>query len=172
MSQQVEFAETTVDKIIRFLKDWDNARQFKQFYYGDPGEIPINMQPCVVVNKLSTDIVMGPTGMDKVTEQIDVAVVANKTDYMGEFSSDDSVVDWQKKLELLMEGNDPATGYYDQTTIIGTLRQNLTLNNYAIKQSVRIRYGQVPRNGADNDTTGEAHAIFTIDHLQITLSKT
>lgn len=173
MSQEVNFAETTCDRIIRFLKQWDSGNYFKDFIYGDDSdlEIPTDSQPCVIVDLMDTSVEQGPTATDNVTERIKVIIVLNKLTYMDDFGGNDDTLSWKKKLELMVQGNDPVTKQYDPTTILGVLRTNFTLGQYALNQKVAIKYGELPRNGVEQPTTGEAHITLTIDHHQLTPAK-
>lgn len=168
-NQEINYAETTTDIIIRLLKAWQRGNYFKDFFYGDPGEIPSDHQPCIIVDLQDTKVIQGPTGKDEVEETIDVALVLNKKDYMDDF--DDTTVADKKMLELLVQGKDPITQRYDQTTVLGILRQNFTMGNYALNQEMNIKYRDVPRNGMDEDPTREAHIFITITRFEETPSK-
>lgn len=169
MSQEVNYAETTCDIIIRLLKEWQRGNRFKDFFYGDPGEIPSDHQPCVIVDLQDVSVVQGPTGKDELIETIDVAIVLNKKDYMDQF--DDSTVSDKKALELLVQGKDPITQRYDPTTVLGVLRQNFTMGNYVLNQEMDIKYRDVPRNGLEEDPTREAHIFIKITRFEDTPNK-
>lgn len=170
MAQEVNYSETTIDKIRRFLKEWDTASDFKFIFYGDPDDgIPTDSMPCMAVALEQTDIEQEATGMDQVKETIMVKVILSKKDYIDDF--DDETVGWQKKLELLVQGADPVLGQYDETTLIGILRKQLTLGGYNVQNKLSAKYGEVARNGLEEDPTGEAHVRFIIERLVQTPGK-
>lgn len=170
MSQEVDYDKTTIDRIIDYLADWKEANEFQKIFYGDPGEIPSDEMPCLTVDLLQSDVEQAATGMDRVIERILVKVVINTRTYMTDYNNE--TVSWKKKLELLVQGKDAATGQYDPTTLLGVLRKQLTLGSYTIQNKVSTRFGEVPRGEeGDDETTGEAHATFTVEHLVQTPGK-
>jgi len=169
MAQESNYARTTVDIILDLLKNWEYGNYFKQFYYGDPGEIDNDNQPCIAVDLHDTKVKQGPTGADELVEKLDIAIIVNKKDYNDDFNDD--TMEWKKGLELMVQGKDPVTQKYDATTILGVLRQNFTLGNYALNQEIEVKYRDVPRNGMDEDPTGEAHIFVTITRFEQTPNK-
>jgi len=171
-SQTQPYLETTVDKIIRYLKDWDNAQFFKVWFYGDDSDMDIALEqmPCGIVFLIGTNVKQGPTGRDEIQETIRINLVLNRTDYMNDFG--DETIGWRKKLELMIQGQDPVTQYYDATTILGVLRTNFTLGNVLTDQTIKITYGEVDRNNPQDTRTGEAWVTLTVTRFIDTPAKT
>lgn len=164
MSDNIVYKEETVDKIINFLKEWQNGF-FKKIYNGDPGPIPIEDMPCLVIEHLGTRINVEMTGLDTSVEMIDVAIVVNKR--LDQTDRNTDAVEYKRQVRLLMQGVSPANSQYDTTTLLGIIRTNFTLGDYAIDQLIDIKYGDVPRNAnSDELTSFEGHALCTISHHQ------
>src|SRR5690348_14119589 len=144
MPQEVNYLETTCDKIKRILQDWDQEGRFKKYVYGDDSDLEFGSDemPYVIIDLLDTDVEQGATATDNVTETIKIIIGVNRKEYMDEF--DNETFSWKKKVELWVQGNDPITGQYDPGTILGLLRKNFTLGNYALNQKIKIKYGEVP----------------------------
>jgi len=151
------FAKTIVDTIIDLLKSQERFNYFKKFYYGDPFEIPLSAMPCIAVDLLKTSVDVGATGMDSITQTVQIKLIYNKRD---DFTAgDNSEVTSVRALESYAQGIDPASSEYEQHTILGILRKNFTLGNIAINQTVDIEYGIVPRKGGP---TSECWITFVV----------
>lgn len=169
MSQEINYGETTSDKIKKLIESWDKNSVFGDVYYGEPDDVSETDLPFAAVDLLDTTIAQGPTATDLVTQTIKIIIAVNKKDGMSDF--DDETVGWKKQLELRVEGIDPVTGQYDPTTIMGIMRKNFTMGNYALNQNVKIKYGEVFRAGIEEPSSGEAHITLSIDHHQYTPAK-
>lgn len=167
MSQENNYGEETVDKIIRYLKQWDSDNRFKKFIDGADSDMEISTEdmPCIVIDHMKTHVEQGPTGADKVTETIRLMLVLNRKTYMDDF--DENTWSWKKMLRLMVQGNDPLNNQYDPTSVLGVLRVNFTMGNYVLDQTMDISYGEVARNGQD-ETTGEGWITMVIEHFQQT----
>lgn len=71
--------QAPIDKLIGFLREQFGS-QFKAYYNGDPDVIPDFNLPCVSVMKDSDQTGNGPTGLQRVTEELVVKVILNKAD--------------------------------------------------------------------------------------------
>lgn len=71
--------EQPVDKLLGFLRE-EFGSQFKAYYNGDPDVIPDFNMPCVSVVKNSDQSANGPTGLQRVTEELVVKIIYNKAD--------------------------------------------------------------------------------------------
>jgi hypothetical protein len=165
MPQNIQYAETTVDKVIKFLKG-DNGSLtgfFKSFYYGDPLKIPLSSLPAVVVQLAQTNIGAGPTGMDEIEEKIVIVLMYNKRNDFGKSDKESSAI---RTLEEFAQGVNPTTSLYDANSILGILRTQFTLNNYIFNQNVSIDYE--PGIRPDDLLTGEARITFTVKrHIEV-----
>lgn len=171
MAQDPAYNETTSDKIKRILEDWDNANFFQKYFYGydTQMEIPLEEIPAVIINPINTRFAQGPTGADLITERVDILVMINKKDYMDE--QDDETISWKKKLELMVQGQDPTTQFWDNTTILGALRNKFTLENYIFNQEGSVDYGTTPK-GVVDESTGTAWIRLTLMRHVTTPNKT
>jgi hypothetical protein len=171
MAQEPEYAETTIDKLIRILKDWDNPHFFKKWIYGDDSDLlaALDELPCIVISLSGTDVQQGPTGRDELVETVRINLILNRTQYMDTY--DENTVGWRKKLELMVQGQNPTGNQYDPTTILGTIRTNFTLNNSITNQIIKVRYGEVPKKDTE-ERTGEAWITLTITRFVETPNKT
>ncbi len=153
--------KTIVDQVIDLLKSQQGFGYFKKYYYGDPYEIPLSDMPCVAVELLRTQIYEGPTGMDLITQTVQIKLIYNKRDDFT--TAPTSEVTGVRSLEALAQGIDPMSKEYEQHTIVGILRKNFTLGNVATNQTLDIKYGIVPRKAGP---TSECHITFVVDELK------
>lgn len=77
---QSSLDKTIVDRIIELLRDAQGFTFFNKLYYGDPYEIPKDNMPCIAVDLLKTHIEYGPTGMDLITQTVQVILIYNRMD--------------------------------------------------------------------------------------------
>ena len=159
--------KTLVDTIIELLKAQQGFSYFKKYYYGDPYDIPLSDMPCVAVELLRTQIYEGPTGMDLVTQTVQIKLIYNKRDDFT--TAPTSEVTGVRSLESFAQGIDPTSTEYEQHTIAGILRKNFTLGNIATNQTIDIKYGIVPRKAGP---TSECHVTFVVDELKTVTSRT
>lgn len=154
--------KTLVDRIIELLRSKQQFNTFKKFYYGDPYQIPSAYMPCVVVELLRTQIDVGPTGQDKITQTVVIKLIYDKSaDYS---ASDTSEVTGVRTMEALAQGINPSSGEYEEHTVAGILRKNFTLGNVATNQLMDIQYGIYPRNAGP---TAECHITFVVDDSRL-----
>lgn len=158
---QSSLEKTVVDRIIELIKDEQGFAYFKKFYYGDPYDIPKHEMPCIAVDLLKTEVEFGPTGMDNITQTIQIILIYNRMDDIT--SSASSEVTGVRTLEEYAQGIDPTTAEYESHTILGILRKHVTETN-STEQSINIEYGVVPRKGGP---TLECHITFVVEGLQI-----
>lgn len=155
------------------MKATDATNPFNSYWYGDPGEIPEEQMPAFVCDSNGPEIDQDATSTDLITEDVTIKVIMNKKSFLDSF--DEYTVPWKKQLELIVQGVDPTNNYYDPNSIVGILRHNFTLGGYLVENKMKIKYGQMPRNGSganDDDWTGEAHITFTAAHRQTRLGST
>lgn len=167
--QDISYSKSVVDLVRDFLSASEYGNIFKEIYYGNPPNgIPIDSIPCIAVIKDGTTVVQGATGMDDITYKLMLRVVINKKDYLTNGAWD--VVLDQRRMEQIIEGENPSTGLYDNTSIIGILRTNFTLNNYSVDQKIDVTYGET-RNPFINEATREAQIRLTVSRLILTPGK-
>jgi hypothetical protein len=159
---QSSLDKTVVDRIIELLRDAQGFTFFKKFYYGDPYDVPKSDMPCIAVDLLKTHIEYGPTGMDLITQTVQIILIYDRMDELTSHSSTE--VTGVRTLEAFAQGVDPTSAEYESHTILGILRKHITMENTATDQSVDIEYGIVPRKGG---ATLECHITFTIEGLKL-----
>lgn len=159
---QSSLDKTIVDRIIELLRNAQGFAYFKKFYYGDPYDIPKTEMPCIAVDLLKTHIEYGPTGMDMITQTVQVILIYNRMDEIT--SSASTEVTGIRTLEAFAQGIDPASSEYEPHTVLGILRKHITIESTATDQSVDIEYGIVPRKGGP---TLECHITFTVEGLKL-----
>src|SRR5687767_4385361 len=107
MSQipQSSLEKTVVDRIIELIRAEQGFAYFKKFYYGDPYDIPKSDMPCIAVDLLKTHIEYGPTGMDLITQTVQVILIYNRLDELTSTASTE--VTGIRTLEAFAQGIDP-----------------------------------------------------------------
>lgn len=137
--------KTGVERLTELMKDTFTAHGFKTFYEGDPGLIPKDYYPCIIVEKEEAQIDVASTAHDEMVETISIRVVLNKQDDIDASDAGDEVDLTERKLRKLIEGRDKTTGQYMDGTLLYAIRTRLTLDQFDINSTVKIRYGQIDR---------------------------
>ena len=141
MAQTPNIRPFIIDTIIQTLRSVFND-SFKEYYFGDPIDIPDSLMPCLIISKESGDVSFGPTGMDENTETILIQVIFNKKDEIGNPSAE---VFAHRRLMEVIEGRDATTGFYLDNSIMGVLRKNATLGNLIVNQVASPEYSTALR---------------------------
>jgi hypothetical protein len=160
-TQELQYAKTIEDTIIEFLKSNLPEGYFKNFYYGDPYEIPESLLPAICVEKIKTDVLQGATGQDHIIYTVMIKLLYCKKE---DFGKNDSEALGIRTLENYAEGIDPTTGEYDSHSVAGILRKNFTLGQILTDQTILINYGVVPRGDL---LTAECHITVAIDERKL-----
>ncbi len=163
---RTDFKDTLADEIKDLLKTNLGSAGLKEFYIGDPIVIPQTLMPCAVIEFEQTTYDAGPTGMDDAFHTIVIKLVFNKKD---EFGKKGNEVSGHRTLHNLAEGIDESSGETSQSSVVGILRKNFTLNNESDDQSITIEYGIMPR--PEDVITEEAHVRATIRQLTTVTSR-
>ena len=140
---------------------------FKEYYIGDPLQIPQQSMPCIVVETLSEDQLEGPTGLDEVTTTLLIKLIVNKKDDFGKKSN---AVLWRQRLEDMVKARDDTTKYYLDKTVMGIVRKKITLGGRFTLNRARIEYGLTPR--PQDVITEEAHVTLTLQEFVQVPSRT
>jgi hypothetical protein len=90
MAQEINYAETTIDRLTRILKDWDNSQFFRRWIYGDDSDVIAGIEdmPCIIISLMGTDIQQGPTGRDEMVETVKINLILNRSDYQDTYDDD------------------------------------------------------------------------------------
>jgi hypothetical protein len=147
MDDQQQYYKDAVTLVLELLQN-TLGDQITTYYEGAPQEMPgEGAFPILAVYKTTGDITVGATTGDDVIEDIMIVVMTNRLIYAG---APNTTVDTpMRHLQRLVEGRDPtAPAYYGRylpKTVIGALRQNLTLGTYSIDTDVHVAYDSIPR---------------------------
>ena len=134
--------ESTIKEIISLLEENVHEDLKRPFYYGDPLLIPESMLPTIAVDIMSGESPLGPTGHDEQLETLQIKVLVDKRQDMGQKSNE--VVATQQLIKFVEEV-DSSTGRYKTNTILGVLRKNISLGKTSIGNDMSWEYGVVER---------------------------
>lgn len=152
----------SVTQLLGFIRE-QYGEDFTAYYDGDPDIIPTFNLPAIIVSKLNDRSENGPTGMQRVTEELVIKVVYNKMD---DWTADIQTTDLtEKKIRAIVEERDPETGRYKENTLKHALTNRFTMAGAAIDQSMSFDLGVNPR-----DLTEGAELITQEGHLTLTIS--
>lgn len=154
-------------EIRQRLKDALGAGTFREYYIGDPLQIPQSSLPCVIIEKESETVEADATGLDKVETTILVKLVVNKKDDFGRVSKD---VLWRERLESMAAARDKTTKQFKDESVLGVLRKQFTLGNRVLNHNETVEYGLTPR--PQDVITEEAHIRITFTELVEVPSRT
>lgn len=117
---------------------------FKQYYEGDPIEIPKANLPCLIVEQNQGNVNLAATGMDRMGSQINVRVVLDKSEDYGANEDTDMT---EKKIRRLILARHPQTREYMPKTVLGVLRTKITFGTVKVQGEADVRYDLQPRPG-------------------------
>jgi hypothetical protein len=139
-SQQL-YEKDSITRIVELLEATFNDEY--TYFEATPATPPAaDEYPLMIVQKMSGTAVVGPTSTDEVTEEITITVALDKADDVGSANERTTTL---RHLQNVIEGQDPATGYYKTDTVLHVLRTYLTANQWFINSNVTISYNQTPR---------------------------
>lgn len=137
---------------------------FKEYYEGDPLEIPAAAFPCIVVQKNRARIRLDATGTDLLESEVTISIIYNKSEDFGARSDKDLT---EQKLREKIEGRDPVTRQFLPDTIMYLLRTNITLGQTKLSLDADWEYSYVER--INNIVTSEATIqIISTDRILVT----
>lgn len=149
-----------VDKLREFLRA-EFGEQFKAYYDGDPDLIPDFNLPCISVVKNDDQTANGPTGFQRVTEELQVKVIYNKADDWT--ANSDTVELTECKIRNVVEERDPATGRYKTATLKHALLNRFTYEGLELNQTMTFQLGTLPRS--EDLVTEEGHLTLSVTYL-------
>jgi hypothetical protein len=108
----------TTKRILDLMRATFPSGPFKEFYDGDPDEIPTFNLPCIVVDQTKDETTKGVRSED-VTDNIIIKVIYNKSnDYTADLDPTDTT---NKKMRDIVAARDPLTrGYLPEHTQVRT----------------------------------------------------
>lgn len=115
-------------KLIYELMQDTFKDRIRTYFLGSPVSIAQSAYPCIVVQPMSSDntIQGAPTGTDIVNEEINIHILFLEQMTATSQGTTDTVM---RRLYTMVEGRDPATGFYMTGTVKYALRSNLELYN-------------------------------------------
>ena len=138
---------------------------FKEYYDGDPEQIPLFNLPALIVDQTNDTTTEAAYGQDDVDDSITVKVVMDKRD---DFNGDqvDPLNMTARKIRELIGKRDPVTRKYETKTVKGALRTHLLDGITALAPVVTVEYGIVPRGGDSNyaTLTSEGHVKISMTY--------
>jgi hypothetical protein len=135
---------------------------FKEYFLGEPAEIGQSQLPCVMIAEKAGRIESDATGLDRVTETVQITLALNKLDDVG--ARQDQILT-ERRLQALVKGQDPETGHYLPGTVAYALRHNFTLKEGAIDSYIETDFDINVRG--DNTYTQEAYVTVYITRLVV-----
>lgn len=162
---------TPVDRILAFMRDTFGP-QFVSYYDGDPILIGESSLPAVCVLLDTENVEVENSMQDMDSQSITIKLVLNKKD---DYGASDNVDLTEKRLRLLVGARDKTTGQWLPETLMGALRQNLTLSQTVVDQKIKVTYKPISRPlGPDQYlVTQEAWIVLSdLDSLVTVLNRT
>lgn len=156
MDDQTIYYDDGVARVIRILRD-TFGDFFKNYYNGEPPEIPPQDMPCVIVSETDGSIEDGATGQDNITETIRITLSVDLREYANA-SDDTNMAEYH--LRKLVKGQDPTTLEYLPETVMYAIRKHHTINDRATSNTVRTEFAIAER--AENFYAQEAYVTLTI----------
>ncbi|GAA1073978.1 hypothetical protein [Tsukamurella spumae] len=156
--------EANTQRILRLLRQtFEGEGEFKEFYDGDPDQIPAFNLPCIVVDQTNEDTEAAAFGQDDTTDRLVIKVIYNKADDYASGINPNNLT--SRKIRRVIGERDPDSGQYLPNTIKHALRHTGTEGITAIGSDLAIEYGQVPRlNGDKGIWTQEGHVRFSVQY--------
>lgn len=132
--------------IYELLEDTFNDNY--QYFLGSPISLEASAYPCMIVQSVSANNTVSgaPTGMDNVAELINIHILMLDSGNAAVGGTQHTVM---RELYNLVQGRDPATGFYLTGTVLYALRTNIDLGTAIIDNDIDINYDvtqQVDRN--------------------------
>lgn len=140
---------------------------FKEFYIGDPLQIPQQSLPCVVIEIQREEAAQGPTGMDILRTTVLIKLIVNKKEDFGKRANE---VLWRSRLEAMVGARDKTSNQYLDESVLGLLRKKFTMNGRLVENSEIVEYGLTPR--PQDVITEEAHVTATFEEFVEVPSRT
>ena len=142
-TDQSLYAKDTVTLLIELFQGIFGDT-FKSYWEGTPTTVPNATDfPLVIIQQKKTKAVIGPTSTDEVPETITISVWLNEADDLG---SENVRTTTMRKLQFMVQGQDPVTKDYRNDTFLYALRHYLTTLNtgsqWLIDSDVEVQYDQ------------------------------
>lgn len=139
---QSQYAKDTVTHLIELLQS-TFGDYFKTYFEAMPTSPPPEADyPLVIVQLLSSPVVLGPTQTDEFRETVQLTFVLNRADDAGSANVRSTTM---RHLQNLVQAQDPITQQYKPNTVCHAIRTYLTLQDWLINSDVAIKYDMVTK---------------------------
>lgn len=121
----------------------DTFRDRFTYFLGSPLNLAAQAYPCIVIQpvKANNTVDGAPTGQDSVAEQINIHILYLETMNAATQGNADTTM---RKLYNIVQGRDPATGFYMSGTVLYALRTNIDLGTTILDHDIDIDYTVSP----------------------------
>lgn len=159
MQDTPTYYQDGVARVLDVLKDtFGLDGMIKQYFNGQPEEIPESLLPCIMVSETNGAIMADATGTDRIIETVLIIVAMNKKEDLGAPLDVDLT---EFKLRKLVKGQDPTTKQYLPQTIMYALRKHITLNDAVLNSRISTDFDVNIRG--QQTVTQEAYIELTIE---------
>ena len=152
-----------MDKTISLLTAVLKAKlggTIKSFYVGDPILIPDSAMPCIAIAPDNSNITVADNQRDNRAHRIQISLIADARKYFN--ATPDQMVGSAFLMET--KSKESADGTIDSNSILGVIRDNLTLStNRFVSNEVNIDY--TTRRRTEDLITIEAIMTVEIQHI-------
>lgn len=143
MDEYTEVHDDVVSRVKTLMKT-TFGDYFKNYYEGDPIEIPKANLPCMIIEKVTGNIDVDATGTDSFGTQLNIRLLLDKAD---DYGVSDDVDMTELKLRRLVEARHVTTGEFLPKTVLGVMRTNITMGSSVLSNQTDIGYDLQPRRG-------------------------
>lgn len=136
------------------------------YFLGSPLALSQAVYPCVVIQPTdsSNSVTEAYTGQDYVTEKINIHIMFLDSMQAVASGNIDTVM---RALYNIVQGRDPATGFYMTDTVLYALRTNLEIDNPTTKQPTVIDHDiSVNYDVSPSGEKAIVEAIITVNTIE------
>lgn len=154
-------------RILELLRE-NAGNVFHAYFDGEPVLLANSLLPAIIVDLQRSEPLVAATRQDKWRHTITIKVAVDKMDDadMGQADGADKIIPVPSvnTLRSLVFGRDSTTSNYLDTSLIGILRRNMTMQGAVIDQNITAEYGVNERPGFDNVNvvTSEVHLTLSV----------
>ena len=132
------------ETILNLLKtNLGQAGPIKDYYFGDPWQIPATSLPCIIVDVIRERVTQTTMIKDDVTTSVLIKLVMNKRD---DFDKPGREARVKRKLREILSGRDPSTGEYNTASVMYILRKNYRLGIGGTGQEAVVEFNDTTKN--------------------------
>jgi len=144
---------------IKTLLETKLKTRVKFFYIGDPYLIPESAMPCIIIEPVGTETDVADNTRDVHHQNITITYLIDARDYFNK--QPEEMVGFSALMEMME--NENSDGSIDSNSMLGILRENLTLDtNRYISNITNIDY--TVRKREEQLITLETTISLVVDH--------